>query len=195
MENHLTELSNRKIAQLSFRANHAFFLVGAVLCQAPMAAPNCGGDFDTWRDGIAAEARSAGISEAAVGLLQTTAPNPKVLERDRSQSVFTQDWLTFAGRMVSANRLTLGRKHLAEQADLFARAEQTHGVPGPVIAAFWGLETDYGAVQGNFDTLSALATLAHDCRRPDLFRPQLIDALRLVDLHWLDPDELRGAWA
>ena len=157
--------------------------------------PPCGGDFASWRDGIVTEARAAGISEPSIGLLADIAPNPKVLARDRSQSVFTQDWLTFAGRMVSANRLTIGRKQLAKQAGSFARAEQTYGVPGPVIAAFWGLETDYGAVQGDFDTLSALATLSHDCRRPALFRPQLIDALRLVDLGWLRRDELRGAWA
>jgi lytic murein transglycosylase len=165
-------------------------IAGSTHAQAP-----CGGEFAAWRDGMVDEARAAGISEQGIGLLEGITPNPKVLANDRAQSVFTQDWLTFAGRMVNSYRLTVGRKLLTERAELFARAERDHGVPGPVIAAFWGLETDYGAVQGDFDTLSALATLAHDCRRPDLFRPQLLDALRLVDLGWLAPDELRGAWA
>ncbi len=175
-------------------------LLGASLAGTTLASPvaaeiACGGEFTAWRDGLIDEARTAGISEQGIGLLARIAPDPTVLAKDRTQSVFTQDWLTFAGRMVNNYRLTLGRKLLAEQAELFARAEQAQGVPGPMIAAFWGLETDYGAVQGDFDTLSALVTLAHDCRRPELFRPQLIDALRLVDLGWLAPDELRGAWA
>jgi lytic murein transglycosylase len=168
---------------------------GTTAAATPAAEAPCGGEFDAWRDGVIAEARAAGISEQAIDLLQAIAPNAKVLANDRAQSVFTQDWLTFASRMVNNYRLTIGRKLLAEHAELFARAEQLYGVPGPVIAAFWGLETDFGAVQGEFDTLSALATLAHDCRRPTLFRPQLIDALRLVDLGWLKPEELRGAWA
>jgi len=165
-------------------------LLGGGACAAP-----CGGDFDTWRAELAAQARAEGISDGAVSLLEDLEPDPRVLARDRSQSVFTQDWLTFSSRMVNAYRLTQGGRRLQEQAEVFARAEHDFGVPAPVIAALWGLETDYGAVQGDFDTLRALATLAHDCRRPGQFRPQLIDALRLVDLGWLAPAELRGAWA
>jgi lytic murein transglycosylase len=156
---------------------------------------DCGGDFGAWRDRLQLQARAAGLSPTAVALLDGVTPSDRVLAHDRGQTVFTQDWLTFAGRMVNAYRLKVGRQRLAEHAETFARAEQTHGVPGPVIAAFWGLETDYGAVQGDIDTLAALATLAHDCRRPQLFRPQLLDALRLVDLGWLEPSQLRGAWA
>jgi len=156
---------------------------------------DCGGDFDAWRDRLQLEARAAGLSPTAVALLDDVTPSDRVLAHDRGQTVFTQDWLTFAGRMVNAYRLKVGRQRLAEHAETFARAEQTHGVPGPVITAFWGLETDYGAVQGDIDTLAALATLAHDCRRPQLFRPQLLDALRLVELGWLEPSQLRGAWA
>jgi lytic murein transglycosylase len=68
-------------------------------------------------------------------------------------------------------------------------------VPGPVLTAFWGLETDFGANNGDFPTLIALATLAYDCRRPTLFRPQLLDALRLIDNGDLSAAEMRGAWA
>jgi len=163
--------------------------------QPPAIGADCGGDFDAWRDRLQLEARAAGLSPTAIALLDSVTPSDRVLAHDRGQAVFTQDWLTFAGRMVNAYRLKVGRQRLTEHADTFARAEQEHGVPGPVIAAFWGLETDYGAVQGDMDTLEALATLAHDCRRPQLFRPQLLDALRLVDLGWLEPSQLRGAWA
>jgi lytic murein transglycosylase len=155
----------------------------------------CGGDFQAWLAEVRAEAHAAGVSERTLTLLETLQPSPEVLRHDRGQAVFTQDWLTFAGRMINAYRLRNGRQRLREQAEVFAAAERETGVPPAVITAFWGLESDYGAVQGDIDTLTALATLAHDCRRPALFRPQLIDALRLLDRGWLSRDQLRGAWA
>ncbi|MCG6939731.1 MAG: lytic murein transglycosylase [Thiohalocapsa sp.] len=170
----------------------ACLLLGAA---AALAEPPCGGDFGAWLDGVRAEARAAGISDTTIAALDGLTPNAQVLARDHAQAVFTQDWLTFAGRMVNAYRLRVGAEKLTRYADVFAAAERDTGVPAPVIAAFWGLETDYGAVQGDFDTLAALATLAHDCRRPDLFRAQLIDALRLLDLGWLTRAQLKGAWA
>jgi len=171
----------------------AIFILTAVL--AGPAAAECGGEFSLWLNNIRDDARRSGISASSLRLLDGVRHSGKVLALDRSQRVFTQEWLTFAGRMVNSYRLNAGKAHLEKYADVFARAEDSYGVPGPVIAAFWGLETDYGAVQGSFDTLSALATLAHDCRRPEMFRPQLIDALRLVDRGFLGPHELVGAWA
>jgi lytic murein transglycosylase len=177
----------------------AIVLLGCTACA--FAAPStvrgqaCGGDFDTWLDGVRTEASAAGISEDTLAALTGLRSSDKVLARDRAQAVFTQHWLTFAGRMVNDYRIRVGQQRLAEHADDFAAAERDTGVPGPVIAAFWGLETDYGAVQGDFDTLTALATLAHDCRRPGLFRPQLIAALQLLERGWLARAELKGAWA
>jgi membrane-bound lytic murein transglycosylase B len=84
---------------------------------------------------------------------------------------------------------------MKQYAKTFARAEAEYGVPAPVITAFWGLETDFGAVQGDFNTMNALATLAHDCRRPELFRPQLIAAIEMVGHGDLDPNGTTGAWA
>ncbi|EIC22745.1 lytic murein transglycosylase [Thiorhodovibrio frisius] len=155
----------------------------------------CGGSFADWRQGVAAEARAQGRSEQALARLAALSPDPKVLAHDRSQAVFTQDWLTFAGRMVNGYRLRLGREHLRDWASTFAEAQQRYGVPGPVITAFWGLETDYGQVLGDFDTLRALATLAHDCRRAAFFRQQLLAALELLDHGDLAANEFKGAWA
>jgi lytic murein transglycosylase len=96
--------------------------------------------------------------------------------------------------MISAYRLKQGKARLEKYADIFARADQQYGVPGPIVTAFWALETDFGAVQGDFHTLNALVTLAHDCRRPQVFRPQLVPLLTLIDRGTV-PADVKGAWA
>ena len=78
---------------------------------------------------------------------------------------------------------------------VLARIEQRYGVPGPVLVAIWGLETDFGVNTGKFPTIRSLATLAYDCRRSDQFRAELMDALRIVERGDLAPSEMRGAWA
>ncbi|KQT88330.1 lytic murein transglycosylase [Aurantimonas sp. Leaf443] len=175
----------------------AFLLcAGAAPAMAQDAKPTCGGDFAAFLDGVRAEALASGLSQNAVdAAVADMRIDEKVLARDRAQGVFAQNWQQFATRMVSAYRLKAGQQKLAEARDVFARVEAETGVPAPVIAAFWGLETDYGAVLGDFETLPALATLAHDCRRPDLFRPHLIAAIGIVDKGYLAPQEMRGAWA
>jgi lytic murein transglycosylase len=156
---------------------------------------DCGGDFRAWLARVRVQAQAAGLADGTVALLDAVRSDARVLARDRFQGVFGQDFRTFSGRMVNDYRLKAGRRHLARYADAFLAAERTIGVPAAPIAALWGLETDYGAVQGDFGTLDALATLAHDCRRPLLFRPQLLAALALVERGHLDAAGLRGAWA
>lgn len=161
---------------------------------SPALAQQCGGDFSLWKNEIANEARSAGIGMRGLDALAGAQLDERILARDRAQGVFTQNFIEFSGRMINQYRLTNGATNLKKYADVFARAESEFGVPGPVIAAFWALETDFGAVQGDFDTLNALVTLAHDCRRPELFRPQVIPLLTLIDNGSL-PSDLKGAWA
>jgi lytic murein transglycosylase len=78
---------------------------------------------------------------------------------------------------------------------IFARAEQQYGVPAAVITAFWGLESDFGANMGKDQSLRALASLAYDCRRSDMFRGHLFDALRLIERGDLTAAEMIGSWA
>lgn len=165
---------------------------------APQAAPAvaCGGDLTAFLQGVKDEALAKGIPADAVDrALAGAAIDQKVLSRDRAQGVFRQTFLEFSKRTVSQSRLDIGRKKLQDLSDVFNRAEQEYGVPGPVIAAFWAMETDFGAVQGDFNTRNALVTLSHDCRRPELFRPQLIAAIEMVQHGDLDPATTTGAWA
>ncbi|RUX26599.1 lytic murein transglycosylase [Mesorhizobium sp. M7A.F.Ca.US.011.01.1.1] len=160
----------------------------------PAMAQECGGDFESWKQGVAAEAKAAGVGTAGLDALEAATIDDKVLARDRAQGVFTQTFVEFSSRMISAYRLKQGAANMKKYADVFARADQQFGVQAPIIAAFWALETDFGAVQGDFHTLSALVTLSHDCRRPQLFRPQLIPLLQLIDRGVL-PADVTGAWA
>jgi lytic murein transglycosylase len=177
----------------------SLYLIFACLIVLPSAASaqeECGhGSFRTWLAGVKEEAEAAGISPRAVRVLDDVRFDQSIIARDRAQGVFSQSFLEFAGRMVNANRMQVGSSRLKKHNALFNRIEETHGVPGPVIAAFWGLETDFGANTGDFSTLDALASLAYDCRRPDKFRPQLIYALRIIDRGDLSPEEMVGAWA
>ncbi|HUH49565.1 MAG TPA: lytic murein transglycosylase [Mycoplana sp.] len=179
----------------------ALFLSGTALAQqnntpAEPADVACGGDFNAFLQGVKAEAVGKGVPAAVVDrALDGARIDEKVLSRDRAQGVFRQTFLEFSKRTVSQSRLDIGRKKLQELSDVFQRAEHEFGVPAPVIAAFWAMETDFGAVQGDFNTRNALVTLAHDCRRPELFRPQLIAAIEMVQHGDLDPATTTGAWA
>ena len=124
----------------------AFALLGA-----PAMAQECGGDFAAWKASVRAEAEKAGVGAAGLAALDSAAIDEKVLQRDRAQGVFSQTFIEFSGRMISGYRLKQGAANLQKYADIFARAKLEYGVPGPVIAAFWALETDFGAVQGDFN--------------------------------------------
>ncbi|MGC4410678.1 lytic murein transglycosylase [Rhizobium rosettiformans] len=171
----------------------ALILASAGFAQAQQ---QCGGDLATFLEGVKAEAIAAGTpAEIADKALAGAAIDQKVLSRDRSQGVFRQTFLEFSSRTGSQARLDTGLQKIREYSEVFARAEQEYGVPAGVIAAFWAKETDFGAVQGDFNTRNALVTLAHDCRRPELFRPQLLALIKMVEHGDLDPATNTGAWA
>src|SRR6202163_4367041 len=169
----------------------ALMIPGASVLAAP-----CGtGKFETWLDGFKNDAAAKGISQVAIasGLSGVTL-DQAVLSRDRSQRVFNQSFEAFSGRMVPP-RLARGANLMKQYGSVLARIEQSYGVPGEVLVAIWGLETDFGANTGKFQTIRSLATLAYDCRRADTFRAELMDALRIVERGDLSPQEMRGAWA
>src|SRR3979411_2433921 len=172
--------------------------VSAVLMMpgaSALAAPCGTGKFETWLDDFKNEAPAKGISKSAIaaGLAGVT-PDQAVLSRDHSQRVFNQSFEEFSGRMVPP-RLARGANLMKQYGSVLGRIEQTYGVPGEVLVAIWGLETDYGVNTGKFPTIRSLATLAYDCRRAELFRAELMDALRIVERGDLSPSEMRGAWA
>ncbi|MBL4805806.1 MAG: lytic murein transglycosylase [Rhodobacteraceae bacterium] len=165
---------------------------------APVLAQSiqCGGSFSTFMRNVAAEAASRGLPDNAIrAVVNAAQQNDRVLRFDRSQGVFRQTFLEFSQRSISSSRLRIGAEKTQQYRSVFDRAQRDYGVPPEVILAFWALETDYGVVQGDFNTVSALATLAHDCRRPDLFQPELFAAIALTAQGDLNPASMTGAWA
>ncbi len=172
-------------------------LIFACQFAAGMAtAQTCGGDLGTFLAGVKQEAVAKGVPpRVADQALANARIDKTVLSRDRAQGVFKQTFLEFSQRSVSGYRMQHGKANMGKYANVFAQAQREYGIPPEVITAFWALETDFGAVQGDFNTMNALVTLAHDCRRPELFRPQLIAAIEMVQHGDLDPATTTGAWA
>ncbi|MGO4715756.1 lytic murein transglycosylase [Bradyrhizobium sp. 2TAF24] len=172
----------------------ASFLLASV--PAAGAATACGtGGFDAWLADFKRDAISQGISQHAVDTgLNGVTLDQAVISRDRSQKVFQQSFEAFSGRMVPP-RLTRGRNLMKQHGSVLSRIEQRYGVPGSVLVAIWGLETDFGVNIGKFQTIRSIASLAYDCRRSEMFRGELMDALRIVDRGDLSPADMRGAWA
>jgi lytic murein transglycosylase len=178
-----------------------FFLVAALfaapgLIVGPVSAAPCGGSFSSFLTALKSEAIAAGHAKRDVdAFFKNAAQDPKVLKADRAQGVFKRTFIDFSRALISQNRVKNGATNGQKYASTFARAEKEYGVSRGILLAFWAFETDFGAVQGDYNTLNALVTLAHDCRRPELFLPQVLAALSLYERGMFDPDRTTGAWA
>jgi lytic murein transglycosylase len=155
----------------------------------------CGGDFGAWLQSFKTEAAAQGISQQTIqASLTGITYDPTIIARDHAQGVFKQSFEQFSGRMVPP-RLTRAKNKIIQYGSMLSRIEAQFGVPAEVIVAIWGLETDFGAGNGNFQTIRSLASLAYDCRRPDKFRGELLAALKIVDRGDMSPADMHGAWA
>ncbi len=173
----------------------AFVLAMALLAPVAAAAA-CGGPFPAFLEGLKAEARAKGYPAATVeAFFRTAAQDPAVIRADRAQGVFRMTFTDFSRRLISTSRMQNAQTNWQRHRAVFDRAARDYGVSPGILLAFWAFETDFGAVQGDFNTLNALVTLAHDCRRPDLFRPQVFAALELAQRGMFDPARQKGAWA
>jgi len=152
-------------------------------------------NFAQWLRGVRSEAAAQGMSAATLGALDAVQQDPKVLRQDRTQPSLSQSFVEFAGRLISADRLNRGKALLGKHADTIRRMEREYGVPGPVVAAFWGLETDFGKTLGNYSVPSSLATLACDSRRSGFFRDEFINALKIIDRGDVALSMMSGSWA
>jgi lytic murein transglycosylase len=169
-----------------------------LLASGSAEAARCGGDFNSFLAGMASEAQAAGISpgvtSASFGGLTEDAG---VLAFDRRQRyTFNKSFEQYVSTRVGAGRINGGRAMLQRHAALLSRIEQQFGVPRQILVAIWGLESDFGkGDMGKLPVIRTLATLAHDCRRTELFQGELLAALKILQRGDLPLRDLIGAYA
>jgi lytic murein transglycosylase len=170
----------------------------AVVAAGPALAARCGGDFNSFVAAISQEAAASGISQATISqALAGVTPDPKVLAFDRRQrGTFQKTFEQYVSTRVGAGRINMGRQMLMRHASLLVRIEKQFGVPPQIIVAIWGLESDFGKGDvGKMPVIRTLATMAHDCRRTELFQGELLAALKIIDRGDLPLSDLIGAFA
>jgi lytic murein transglycosylase len=170
----------------------------ALVVATPAFAARCGGDFNTFLAAMSADAQAAGISQAVIGqAFAGVTEDGAVLNFDRRQRyTFNKTFEQYVSTRVGAGRINGGRAMLARNAALLSRIEQRFGVPRQILVAIWGLETDFGkGDMGKLPVIRTLATLAHDCRRSELFQGELLAALKIVQRGDLPLRDLIGAYA
>jgi lytic murein transglycosylase len=171
---------------------------GNVIAASPALAARCGGDFHTFVQNISAEAAAAGISQSVISqALGGVQQDPAVLNFDRRQrGTFNKSFEQYVSTRVGPGRINGGRAMLARHAALLSKIEVQFGVPRQILVAIWGLETDFGkGDMGKLPVFRVLATMAHDCRRTELFQNELLSALKIVQRGDLGLGDMIGAYA
>ena len=176
----------------------AVLAAATVSIATPALAARCGGDFGTFISSMSAEAQATGIPQGVVsqafgGVTQDMA----VLNFDRRQRyTFNKTFEQYVTTRVGPGRINGGRAMLQRHAALLSRIEARFGVPPQILVAIWGLESDFGkGDMGRLPVIRTLATLAHDCRRSELFQAELLAALKIVQRGDLPLRDLIGAYA
>lgn len=170
-------------------------------CSAVTAsAADCGNDaegFTAWLAQARAKATAQGISPAtASSALSGLTYDANTIRLDRSQRSFKLSFDQFYARRVSSSLISRGQRMMQTHQALLDRIEKRFGVPGSVLMAIWGLETNFGADgHGGKSILRSLATLAYDCRRSAFFQNELTNALRIIDHRDMTAAQLNGGWA
>src|SRR5207302_10950720 len=149
----------------------------------PAFAARCGGDFNSFVASFSSDAQGAGVSPSVVSAaLSGVTQDAAVLSFDRRQRyTFNKTFEQYVSTRVGPGRINGGRAMLQRDAALFSSIEARFGVPRQILVAIWGLETDCGrGDMGRLPVIRTLATLAHDCRRTELFQGELLAALKIV---------------
>ena len=165
---------------------------------APGAAPDIqpAQSFSEWQANFRIQALNAGINplvfdNAFIGIT----PDMSVIKADRSQPEFSRPVWQYLDGALSPLRVRNGQRLLAQNAELLDRIEQRYGVDRQVLVSVWGMESNFGAFQGNNSVIRSLATLAYEGRRPEFAHSQLLAALKIIQEGDIAPDKMLGSWA
>jgi lytic murein transglycosylase len=166
--------------------------------QAAKASCTNTASFDAFLVGMKKEALAAGVKPATVSAtLDGMQPDMSIIQSDRRQGFFSQTFLDFSAKLATPGRVTGGQAKIRQHKAIFDRAEKDYGVSPAILSAFWALESDFGSAMGmgKKPVLRSLATLAYDCRRSELFREQLIYAMKIIDRGDLTAEDMIGPWS
>ena len=172
-------IKGREIATAAFAALAMLACLGAKADAAQCGSTAAG--FEAWKRQFAEEAKGKGVSASGVAALMGTNYATATIAADRSQRSFSLSLDQFLAKRGASTIVARGRALKQSQAALFASIQQRYGVPPGPLLAIWGMETGFGSQRGNQNMLSAVATLAYDCRRMEYFTEQLYAALKLID--------------
>ena len=189
----LTQFLKAAVVLLALAA--VSFAPGRADAQAPAACRNTA-DFGRWLATFRVDAAKAGVTARTIALaLDGMTPDDSIIRRDRGQAFFSQSFLDFQAKLATANRVGNAKSMMAKHKPLFDKVQAEYGVPPSVITGLWALESDFGSGMGKLPVLRSLATLAYDCRRGDMFRAELVAALKIIDKGDLKPADMVGSWA
>jgi membrane-bound lytic murein transglycosylase B len=178
-------IKGREIATAAFTALAVLACLGAKADAAQCGSTAVG--FEAWKRQFAEEARAKGVGGSSIAALMQTNYATATIAADRGQRSFSLSLDQFLAKRGASAIVARGRALKQSHAALFASIQQRYGVPPGPLLAIWGMETAFGSQHGNQNTLSAVATLAYDCRRPEYFTDQLYAALKLIDRAVLSP--------
>ena len=152
--------------------------------------------FEDFLDQVRKSATEQGVSKATLdkAFLGLVEPKPEIIDSDKSQAEFNQNFWHYVNKRVSKVRLNNGKDTLKQNASLLSKTSEKYGVPAYVIVAFLGLESNYGNYMGSERLIRSLATLAYDKRRSKFFTRELIAVLKLMDKKTI-PFDATGSWA
>ena len=170
------------------------WLAGFVLAVSPAAAQDI--PFSAWRDGFASDLRSEGVDPAIVSsMLDGLEPDPTVIERDQTQPEFVRPIWQYLEGAVSPARVANGERAAARISGTLVAVEERFEVDRHILTGIWGLESAYGEIQGNFDVVRSLATLAWEGRRRGFAEAQLRAVAQMISRGYATRDDLLGSWA
>jgi lytic murein transglycosylase len=173
---------------------------GGLQSAYPPASPGVSqSGFAAFVQGLAARARAEGVREATIhAVVDGLTYDADVVRHDRSQPGGAPgaipQFASYRRTHVDAGRIARGRAIYAASAPLIANLAQRYGVPGPIMLAIWGHETNFGSYTGTYDLPRSIASLAYEGRRRELFSQEFVALLKMVDRgvpRW----RLQGSWA
>lgn len=159
-------------------------IVASLTLAGAVGAAPCGNDasgFEAWKQAFSSEAAQAGIGERGLAALAGTSYAQRTINADRDQRSFRYSLDEFLRVRGAETIVSQGRRRLERNPDFYGALERAYGVSPGVLIAIHGMETGFGRFMGDSNVLSAIATLAYDCRRSEFFTGHLLAALRLVD--------------